>query len=148
MSNSAQALVDNLEVNNAQSPWQGKGNRHLLVEKNHEDDLAILEAERSLATSKHNDKVSTKWNVGWDSKVRRSERTTLHSMANVLDLALSFFGLDGVGLSVSDITSDCLVLQGCGGYVCVSVSDMDDKCSVNVEARKWNALVDFFLRSL
>lgn len=83
-----------------------------------------------------------------EERVTRASTRTRRPRPDVLDHALAFFGFDGVGLSVGDMTEDCLVFEGCDGYVCVTVGDGSDMRNVNVEARRWCALVDVFLRSL
>ena len=69
------------------------------------------------------------------------------SRAQVLALALDYFGPDGVGLSVKSQDATSVRLEGGGGYVVVHAQMQPDSrlTAVELESREWEHYVEQFL---
>jgi hypothetical protein len=79
--------------------------------------------------------------------IRISKITGL-TPGEVIDRASRFFGSGGVGLRERDRTECCVVFEGGGGYVSISVIDEEGKRKVDVETREWDYHAREFLREL
>lgn len=113
-----------------------------------EGSLGAASLRRALAGPERSIEQRRSGTGGEGARVTTASRKTIRKNAEIIERALAFFGFDGVGLSVGDLTEDCLVMEGCNGYVCVTVNDRESFRNVHVESRRWNALVDVFLNCL
>ncbi|HEV8441755.1 MAG TPA: hypothetical protein VGT40_27010 [Methylomirabilota bacterium] len=57
--------------------------------------------------------------------------------AEVLSVAESFFGPEGLGLTVADHADGCVTFEGGGGFVRVSASAKAGGSAVNVDTSEW-----------
>lgn len=79
----------------------------------------------------------------------RISKKSKRSVDRVLDTAIEFFGLGGIGLDLVEQSASHLFFQGGGGFVDVTVQLEDKHTDVNVQTREWEYQVkEFLLMSL
>ena len=60
----------------------------------------------------------------------------------------AFFGGEGLGLNISEESSQCLNFEGGGGYVTATVCSEEEKTRVNLVTQEWEIQVKKFSSSL
>jgi len=60
----------------------------------------------------------------------------------------SFFGTGGLGLEVSEDSSDCLNFQGSGGFVNAVLCQDERKTKVELSSQEWEIQVEKFASDL
>ena len=65
----------------------------------------------------------------------------------VIRRAVSIFGKDGLGLTVTEQGSCCATFEGGGGHVSVTVN-VGDKTEVELVTREWDYDVKRFMRDI
>jgi len=60
----------------------------------------------------------------------------------------AFFGKEGLGLNVSEESSQCLNFEGGGGYVTATVCSEEGKTRINLVSQEWDHQVKKFSASL
>ncbi len=76
--------------------------------------------------------------------LRMSTRTR-KGREDVIGNAVSFFGLGGIGLRVTDKAADHVSFEGGGGFVTVSVVRRAGEVEVTAVAQEWESDVRRFL---
>ena len=66
----------------------------------------------------------------------------------IIDRALKFFGKDGEGLEEKDRNPCCILFEGAGGFVSVSVFNEENHRTVEVETREFEYQAKQFLGTL
>ena len=79
--------------------------------------------------------------------LRMSKETKL-SAEEIISLASDFFGEAGVGLEEKSRNTCCIIFEGGGGHVSVTIGEGDSKQSVGVETREWEYQAKEFLGKL
>lgn len=59
-----------------------------------------------------------------------------------------FFGKGGLGLEITEETSQCLTFEGGGGYVTATLCPEQDKTRINLVTQEWDIQVRQFASSL
>lgn len=70
------------------------------------------------------------------------------SPAQVLEMALQFFGPAGLGLKVVELGEGCMSFEGGGGHVFVQVYEDGKGSQVELETREWDAKVREFIAKI
>ena len=70
------------------------------------------------------------------------------SAAEVLDKALEFFGPEGEGLEIVEMTEGLAHFRGGGGHVLIETSPTDDGTQVDFEVREWDRQVINFMEAI
>ena len=78
----------------------------------------------------------------------RISRQTGLNPASVIEAAARFFGQDGQGLQEKERSPCCILFEGAGGYIFVSVVDDTKLRKVDVETREFEYQAKEFLTSL
>ena len=68
--------------------------------------------------------------------------------AEVIDRLKKFFGKGGLGLEITEETSQCLSFRGGGGYITATLCSEEDKIRVNLVTQEWEIQVKKFASSL
>jgi hypothetical protein len=78
------------------------------------------------------------------------EKESKLEASDVIRSAVSFFGPDGLGLTVAKNEDCCASFNGGGGFVFVTVAQIEDrkKTKVTVEGREWDEQIKNFMASL
>lgn len=77
----------------------------------------------------------------------RYEVTTALPPQEVAERAAAHFGPQGYGLENTSRDERCLVFEGGGGYVAVTIQP-GDKTTVELETREWDRAVEQFMRQV
>ena len=72
---------------------------------------------------------------------------TKKSPEAVIQMAVGYFGEEGLGLSVGTEDACCVTFEGGGGHVSVAVSQ-EGKTTVELETHEWDYQVKTFMRQL
>lgn len=75
-------------------------------------------------------------------------RQTRLKPIEVIERAVTFFGQGGQGLTETQRNACCVSFEGGGGFVSVSITEEDDRHSVDVETREYEYQVKRFLETL
>jgi hypothetical protein len=79
----------------------------------------------------------------------RYELTTSLKPQQALDRAAAYFGPKGFGLEITTKDESCLVFQGGGGHVAVTVQPRDAaKTTLEIETREWDRAVRQFMAEI
>jgi hypothetical protein len=79
----------------------------------------------------------------------RYEVTTSLKPQQALDRAITYFGPQGFGLEITTKDESCLVFQGGGGHVAVTVQPGDTaKTTLEIETREWDHAVRQFMAEI
>lgn len=74
----------------------------------------------------------------------RYEVTTALVPQEVAERAVAHFGPQGFGLENTSRDDRCLVFEGGGGYVAITIQP-GDKTTVELETREWDRAVEQFM---
>jgi hypothetical protein len=74
----------------------------------------------------------------------RYEVTTSLTPQQVMERASAHFGPQGLGLENTSRDERCLVFEGGGGYVALTIQP-GDKTTVELETREWDRVVEQFM---
>jgi hypothetical protein len=66
----------------------------------------------------------------------------------VIDRLKKFFGKGGLGLEVTEETSQCLTFEGGGGYVTATLCPEEGKMRLNLVSQEWDSQVKKFASNL
>ena len=77
----------------------------------------------------------------------RYEVTTSLTPQQVVERASAHFGPQGFGLENTSRDDKCLVFEGGGGYVALTIQ-AGDKTTVELETREWDRAVEQFMRQV
>ena len=75
-------------------------------------------------------------------------KKTSHPTDEVMRRASDFFGSKGLGLEGTDRNACCIIFEGGGGYVSVTVVEGEDKRDVDIEAVEWEYQAKKFLEKI
>ncbi len=75
-------------------------------------------------------------------------KPTKLSPAEVIRLALAFFGEGGEGLAVRQRDACCVFFEGGGGHVALALCEQDGGTEVTVETREFEQPVRCFLQRI
>ena len=79
----------------------------------------------------------------------RYEVTTSLKPQQALDRVVAHFGPQGLGLDITAKDDSCLVFQGGGGHVAVTVQPRDtSKTTLEIETREWDQAVRQFMAEI
>jgi hypothetical protein len=70
---------------------------------------------------------------------------TKKSPEEVVEQAKTYFGEEGLGLSISGENPCCVTFEGGGGHVSVTASQEEGKTEVELETREWDYHVQKFM---
>ena len=79
-----------------------------------------------------------------DRSLLSLERNTNLSQEDVIKHAKRFFGEGGLGLKLTEETSQCLTFEGGGGFVTVTLCREGEKTRVDLVAQEWDYQVKRF----
>lgn len=77
----------------------------------------------------------------------RYEVTTALTPQEVVERASAHFGPQGFGLDNTSRDETCLVFEGGGGYVALTIQP-GNKTTVELETREWDRAVQQFMRQV
>jgi hypothetical protein len=66
----------------------------------------------------------------------------------ILDRLKRFFGKGGLGLEITEETSQCLTFEGGGGYVTATLCSEEGKTRLNLVTQEWDSQVKNFASGL
>lgn len=66
----------------------------------------------------------------------------------IFDRLKKFFGKGGLGLEVTEETTQCLTFEGGGGYVTATLCSEEDKTRINLVTQEWDFQVKRFASGL
>ena len=75
-------------------------------------------------------------------------KETSHSADEVMRRASDFFGSKGLGLEGTDRNACCIIFEGGGGYVSVTLVEGEGKRNVDIEATEWEYQAKRFLETI
>jgi len=73
---------------------------------------------------------------------------TRHSVEEILDSAVAYFGEEGLGLDLKSRDRCCVLLEGGGGHVSVTAEAVGEGSTVELETREWDFHVKRFMRQV
>jgi hypothetical protein len=88
--------------------------------------------------------------INWkgDFKMLNLEVRTKLPVEKVIHQLKKFFGKEGLGLDVTEETSQCLTFEGGGGHVTATVCPEESKTQINLETQEWEIQVKKFASGL
>jgi len=93
----------------------------------------------------------TNWDkIDWkgDFKMLNLEVRTKLSVEKVIHQLKKFFGKEGLGLDVTEETSQCLTFEGGGGHVTATICPDEGKTRINLVTQEWENQVKKFISNL
>ncbi|MCI0580878.1 MAG: hypothetical protein L0332_04310 [Chloroflexi bacterium] len=75
-------------------------------------------------------------------------KETHHTLEEVIQAAIAFFGPGGVGLAIKEQTAGSVWFEGGGGHVIVQAQPKDAVTEVDIETREWEYPVRQFLEKI
>jgi len=72
------------------------------------------------------------------------ERKTKLSQEDVIKRTKRFFGEGGLGLKLTEETSQCLTFEGGGGFVTVTLCSEEEQTRVDLATQEWDYQVKLF----
>ena len=75
----------------------------------------------------------------------RYEVTTALTQREVFERAAAHFGPGGEGLEITSSDERCLVFEGGGGYVAITIQPREEM-TIELETREWDRAVQQFMR--
>jgi hypothetical protein len=76
------------------------------------------------------------------------EANTKLSQEKIVDRLKSFFGKDGLGMDLTDETSQCLSFEGGGGYVTATICPEEKQNRIDLVTQEWEYQVKEFAAKL
>jgi hypothetical protein len=78
----------------------------------------------------------------------RYDVTTTLTPQQIVERASAHFGPQGFGLENTSRDDGCLVFEGGGGYVAITIQSGDRETTVELETREWDRAVEQFMRQV
>lgn len=72
------------------------------------------------------------------------ELNTTLSHEKTMNCLKSYFGPDGLGLTLCEENQDCVSFEGGGGFVNATLCPVDDEIKINIHSREWEYHVKEF----